>query len=212
VEEKERRGGSSELDRASWRSVAGWRRTGPLAAPPQAERERESEERGHEAVSSGISFAFRLGLGRQQPDTTVSTGRQGAADSISISSSPCIPPTPSGRVHALTAIFLRARARVRVRGRSLGWKRHPRSAHAMQLGRRRSRTRPGRHEEDGSASGWPARASLQVADESGSRFSAHHPLAAAAADSYYYGAGWGSRSCSCNGLLKFSLKKQLVSI
>jgi hypothetical protein len=138
VERRKLRAGPRELG-----SVAGaWRWTGPLAAwPPQGEARRG---RGTTARGSFFRYFFCFSLGSHQPDTTVSTARQVAAGCRRFDFDPPLPPTPSGRVHALTPIFLRARARVRVRLRSLAWLEMP----PAQLGWVAAGL--GRHEEDGS--------------------------------------------------------------
>jgi len=97
VERRELRAGPRELG-----SVVGG---GLDHSPPGLHREKRGEEEA-QARGSFFRYFFCFSLGRHQPDTTVSTARQGAGAAAAISIH------PSGRVHALTPIFLRARARV----------------------------------------------------------------------------------------------------
>jgi hypothetical protein len=128
--------------------VCSSRCTGALARLGLFSTGRSEERRRHEAVSSGISFAFRWGANRTRQCRRHSTGRQGAGWPpirlrICDTSSQSQRPSPRADPGFFTA---------GARGRSLvwNWKRHPR----WVAGAAGLRTRPA-CEEDGS--GWPVR-------------------------------------------------------
>ena len=164
----------------SWTARAGicsWRWTGPLAAwPPQGEA-----RRGRGTGTRQFLPVFLLLFAGAPPTGHDSVDSQAGCRCRRLDFDPSQRPSPRADPDFFTGA--RARVCVCVCGRSLGWKRHPRSWVAAGLGRREVR-RMGI---------WLAGPGLQVADESGwlAFQLTRWPLLTAT-------GWWRSRSCSCS--------------
>ena len=117
VEEKERRGGSSELDRASWRSVAG----GGLDHSPPLHRQRE-RELGEGARGSFFRYFFCFSLGAWAPTTGHdSVDRQAGCRRFDFDLVQSMHPSHSQRPSPRADRDFFTGARARACARSLAW-------------------------------------------------------------------------------------------